>query len=781
MTAREQFPVSNAAFLSAIFDDLRPDEYLWTTAFAISPERAVGGDWGGQRTRADDCPDYPHGNAYFSVAALKPFGTSVRRQKDNFSWLPVVVLDDVTDCVLTPTYQIETSPGKYHVGFKLTERITDEGVASRLHDELGKNKRIKADTSGNNCVRYMRLPVGCNTKHSPPFPHRLASFDPAVTFTVDELMKALGLDRDYILNGKKPKPPLTPGAPANQKGVVHAGSGARTSYTGRINDAAMANLALWVPSIFPAAREYQGGYRVSSEDLGRDLEEDLTIHPKGIKDFGVHDMGDAQEGKRTPIDLVMEHLNLPVGEAAARLKEALGEAAPADEFGFIDITTGEIHGESVVPDSADSLIPLPEPFRGAMADAVAAALTAAHKPQPELTTLATLIGMAACCEGHYHLPSGARLNLYGTGIAGTGWGKDLPRNVAIEIAKCGGASLIGKPASGQGFEDVLVSYRGVLVEIDEIAHLMEAINGSNKPAYLVELAGVMLRLFSVSSGTYNTRVRAQAKGVMPARAVEHPCISMIGFATPEKLGQALNISNIDDGLIGRQLFAFGRDGVAPRRAVQKLEIPEEVVEAGRQIQSAVTACLFDDTTIYGKTIGIQVEPGANARLDRLIEALDAKARKASTPFAKSMLVRSFEKLERVAGVLAVWENPKFPVMTMEHVDWAEHLIDASDSAALHFCGEYMHGGQVQADAALVKKTIMRILKGEISPQRSGESLIVKEGRAPHSMVLRASKLDKKRFDEAVSHLVDLGEVKKGHVDSVQANGAPHRTQVLVLS
>jgi hypothetical protein len=74
----------------------------------------------------------------------------------------------------------------------------------------------------------------------------------------------------------------------------------------RVNDAAMANLGAWVPALLPAARPYQDGYRVSSADLGRDLDEDLSILPKGIVDWGVNDQGDAREGRRTPIDLVIE-------------------------------------------------------------------------------------------------------------------------------------------------------------------------------------------------------------------------------------------------------------------------------------------------------------------------------------------------------------------------------------------------------------------------------------------------------------------------------------------
>ena len=69
-----------------------------------------------------------------------------------------------------------------------------------------------------------------------------------------------------------------------------------------VNAAALAHLERWVPQLFPEAKFQQGtkAWRVSSKDLGRDYEEDLSIHPRGIMDWG------PRKGL-TPINLVMEH------------------------------------------------------------------------------------------------------------------------------------------------------------------------------------------------------------------------------------------------------------------------------------------------------------------------------------------------------------------------------------------------------------------------------------------------------------------------------------------
>jgi len=77
------------------------------------------------------------------------------------------------------------------------------------------------------------------------------------------------------------------------------------------NEMAMRALQAWVPSLFPAATVKGSGFRVTSKALGRDLQEDLSITEEGIVDFGVADMGDPRQGKRTPIDLVLEWLPAP--------------------------------------------------------------------------------------------------------------------------------------------------------------------------------------------------------------------------------------------------------------------------------------------------------------------------------------------------------------------------------------------------------------------------------------------------------------------------------------
>jgi hypothetical protein len=89
----------------------------------------------------------------------------------------------------------------------------------------------------------------------------------------------------------------------------------------KINTAALHNLDVWVPELFgdKAKPSSRGGYRVTSKELGRELEEDVSITVMGIVDFGVADQGDEREGKRTPIGMVMEYNEVAHDEAVAWL------------------------------------------------------------------------------------------------------------------------------------------------------------------------------------------------------------------------------------------------------------------------------------------------------------------------------------------------------------------------------------------------------------------------------------------------------------------------------
>lgn len=93
----------------------------------------------------------------------------------------------------------------------------------------------------------------------------------------------------------------------DRSGAPRDGRGNGATFFRRVNDLGLQRLECWVPALIPDAERRRGGHwRISSKSLTRDLEEDYTLTPEGIVDFGVHDIGDPRKGRRTAIDAVID-------------------------------------------------------------------------------------------------------------------------------------------------------------------------------------------------------------------------------------------------------------------------------------------------------------------------------------------------------------------------------------------------------------------------------------------------------------------------------------------
>jgi hypothetical protein len=161
-------------------------------------------------------------------------------------------------------------------------------------------KRFSSDPKPKDLPRVMRLP-GFLHRKSEPFMTRILDVheDALVCSAAD--FGTVSANRDEIPEWIK----ADVGSRADLGGAPEADADPWRE----LNSLALASLGKWVPELFGETAVYQpgtGAYRVSSKALGRDLEEDLSIHPDGIVDFGVADQGDEREGKRSPIDIVME-------------------------------------------------------------------------------------------------------------------------------------------------------------------------------------------------------------------------------------------------------------------------------------------------------------------------------------------------------------------------------------------------------------------------------------------------------------------------------------------
>lgn len=108
-----------------------------------------------------------------------------------------------------------------------------------------------------------------------------------------------------------------PPRPERPRGTIGGAFEQGGDFFRNVNGKALADTDRWVKNLFPRAywqpnaTTPPGAWRVHSADLGRGLEEDISIHPtEGCQDFGT------REGM-TPIDLIMQHGGAPDAKAAA--------------------------------------------------------------------------------------------------------------------------------------------------------------------------------------------------------------------------------------------------------------------------------------------------------------------------------------------------------------------------------------------------------------------------------------------------------------------------------
>lgn len=201
--------MTNSDFLSEVYGELEPGTHGWVCSFRADPSSDDPGKWAGriykgmpQQAALIDRAE--HDNTYFCTAVLGVTEDGeIARRKDAFMRLAVLVLDDVQlSDVQGFSYAIQTSPGKHQIGIFLDGDDADtrnRQLIDRVMSALAARGRSN-DASGNACVRYVRLPVGSNTKPRPAgvWQVQLAAWQPNVRWSLEDACAAVGIDLDAL-------------------------------------------------------------------------------------------------------------------------------------------------------------------------------------------------------------------------------------------------------------------------------------------------------------------------------------------------------------------------------------------------------------------------------------------------------------------------------------------------------------------------------------------------------------------------------------------------------
>ena len=392
--------------------------------------------------------------------------------------------------------------------------------------------------------------------------------------------------------------------------------------------------------------------------------------------------------------------------------------------------------------------PTIKPFAGVMASMVQAINESSHKPQPMLAIGSVLGAMAAGCPGVFHLPDGGRLNLYTLGIGASGCGKDHPRAASELLAKAAGAHVMGAPGSGEGLEDALPNLgrptQGVLMSLDEAAHWFGVTEDLRAAPHLVKISKMMLELFSRGRTVFFGRHLAGR----PAKEYPHPTVNLVATGVPSSLGRVLSPRSIESGLMGRLLCVRGADRAKSQDVVCNFTLPKDVENRAHALKMAANA---------GQDVEIQWADDARRQAHQMRETFESAA---CGDIEYVLQTRSYERLTRIAGVLAVWDDPQAPCIEMAHVQWAHEFVLLSNNVLLAFMAQHMHADDVQANAAQILDTAKKVLRGKISSERYTEQQAIEKRLVPCSLILRWRRICRRDFDEAVNHLEACGDIER---------------------
>jgi len=201
----------NSELLKAVAGSLSDAQYLWVASFRADPNAAPVSAWAGRMYRgsiaqADLIDSAVLDNTFYCTAVLQADDeANFRRGKKHFVRLSVLVADDADPSSLNGdvTYVLETSPGKHQLGILLDESdsdCADLALVDAVMQAMADAALIKADKSGNNAVRYVRLPVGHNTKarDTGPWQVQIKEWNNGVVYSLEDAVAVFGLDLDAI-------------------------------------------------------------------------------------------------------------------------------------------------------------------------------------------------------------------------------------------------------------------------------------------------------------------------------------------------------------------------------------------------------------------------------------------------------------------------------------------------------------------------------------------------------------------------------------------------------
>jgi hypothetical protein len=340
----------------------------------------------------------------------------------------------------------------------------------------------------------------------------------------------------------------------------------------------------------------------------------------------------------------------------------------------------------------------------------------ARFPQPELALGTSLTLLGALMGRRVKGPTGLRTNIMALGLADSGSGKGHGRDMAKTLlTELGVPMLLGGDVirSGSGLIARMRTSPNTLYLLDEIGMFLSSAYDKNASAHLREVITLFTQFFSETGQTWMGSDYADRKMNTPEPIVQ-PHLSLMGISNPTSLWAALGGGALKDGSIARYLV-FHPSEMYPspnRAALSGDDVPNSVLDPLRSI--------LEDIPVpegRGNMAGIvasadpcpyrvPVNPAAKDALDDYEDANVHDRRRSAGTDRTSIIARAVEHAWKIACICAVSDNPRAPLITLEHAQYGMALASWSTNWLASKAGDHV------ADSDFGKKLnkVMEILR-----------------------------------------------------------------------
>lgn len=553
--------VTNSEFLRHLAAGAPNGTVLWVSAFVGNPNLAEGRDWAGApynaATMSATVDAWGLQNTYFSVGCVRyDEAGEIKRRKTNFARLLALVADDMRpeDMQGHPTWVLQTSPGKHQIGLMLDGNdpdCADAILCTRLVTTMAEKGMLKVDPSGNNVVRYVRLPVGQNQKprEAGAWSHVLETWNPNARYTLADAASVLGIDLEPLrAEAAKPANEVRTSSQDEQIAGLSANIIRGEYLHDSINSIAASMVASGMPggAVVNMLRGLMSASAAPRDERWQSRYNDI---PRAVS---------TAQAKFAPVvDLsafrAVKHATEPTPDNAGAQEQPAPQQQPIPH----------------------DLMALP----GAMGECMAWMLRTANRPQPVLALGATLSLFATALSTKVCSPTRLRTNLYLVGVAGTSSGKDHGRKClaqALQAAKLD--QLIGgdEIASGQGLLARAHKCPRTVFQIDEFGLMLQAIRSRNAGPHLAGIVKNLMMLFGSTDSIYRGTEYADQK-LRERKDIEYPCVNLHATTTPEQFFPALGSNDVTSGALNRMLILMAPEGIVPRQDPEPEPPPESLV------------------------------------------------------------------------------------------------------------------------------------------------------------------------------------------------------------